>query len=83
MRQSCSPKQEICDCVGGNCKGQGSSCVQGSQGQVAVGAACCLVNRSVPVILRVFCRAIQPLEDNDVLLTKQKRVSMATEMPGM
>ncbi len=78
VRQSCSSKQEVCNCVGGNCKGQGSSCIQGSQGQVAVGAACCLINRSVPVILGVFCRARKSLKDNCVSLAKQKRGSMAT-----
>ena len=82
MRQSRSSKQEVCDCVGGNCKGQGSSCIQGCQGQIAVGAACCLINRSVPIILRVFCRVRTLLEANCLVLAKQENAStaMATTM---
>ena len=58
MGQGCSPKQEVCNSVGCEGKRQSSSCIEGCQGKVAVGAACSLINRAIPVIFGIPCSTI-------------------------
>ena len=60
MWQGCGPKQEVCDGVGCECKRQSSSCIEGCQGKVAVGAACSLIDWAIPVILGIPCSRVQP-----------------------